>query len=78
MRGLCRQGLFAGKNLTKRGVTNGFVNAPCVEKQREGLKKVESKMMTVKEVAQYLRLAEITIYGLAESKDLPESKVGRK
>jgi len=34
--------------------------------------------MSVKEVAAYLRLAEITIYRLAEKKDLPGYRAGRK
>ena len=34
--------------------------------------------MTVKEVSQYLRLAEITIYRLVEKKDLPGYKAGRQ
>ncbi len=37
-----------------------------------------NQFMTVKETAEYLRLAEITIYRLAESKDLPGFKAGRK
>jgi len=37
----------------------------------------EFQYMTVKEVARYLRLAEITIYRLAEKKDLPGYKAGR-
>ena len=34
--------------------------------------------MTVREVAEYLRLAEITIYRLAEAHDLPGFKAGRQ
>ena len=37
-----------------------------------------SQFMTVKEVAEYLRLAPITIYRLAEKKDLPGMKAGSK
>lgn len=36
----------------------------------------ETGFMTVKEVAEYLRLAEITIYRLTEKKDLPGFKAG--
>ncbi len=39
---------------------------------------MENQLMTVPEVAKYLRLAEITIYRLAESRDLPGFKAGRK
>jgi excisionase family DNA binding protein len=43
----------------------------------EGNEMNEFQYMTVKEVARYLRLAEITIYRLAEKKDLPGYKAGR-
>ena len=36
------------------------------------------QLMKVPEVAEYLRLAEITVYRLAESKDLPGFKAGRQ
>ena len=39
---------------------------------------METGFMTVREVGEYLRLAEITIYRLAESKDLPGFKAGRQ
>lgn len=38
----------------------------------------ESAFMTVTEVSEYLRLAKITIYRLAEAKDLPGFKAGAK
>ena len=38
----------------------------------------ETAFMTLKEVAEYLRLAEITIYRLTERKDLPGFKAGGK
>ncbi len=70
----------------------GSANVPCA-RRRGGTKAMEQRnqisqrqlrehkdhlFMTVKEVAEYLRLAEITIYRLAESKDLPGSKAGRQ
>jgi excisionase family DNA binding protein len=38
----------------------------------------EQAFMTVPEVAEYLRLAMITVYRLAEKKDLPAFKAGGK
>ena len=38
---------------------------------------VESEIMTVQEVAQYLRLAEATVYKLAQAGEIPGMKVGR-
>jgi len=38
---------------------------------------VESEIMTTSEVAEYLRLAEATIYKLAQAGDIPAVKVGR-
>jgi excisionase family DNA binding protein len=43
----------------------------------EETKTVESEIMTTSEVAQYLRLAEATIYKLAQSGEIPAVKVGR-
>ncbi len=37
----------------------------------------ESEIMTVQEVAQYLRLAEATVYKLAQAGEIPAVKVGR-
>jgi excisionase family DNA binding protein len=37
---------------------------------------MEAQLMTVSEVAQYLRVAPITVYRLAEKKDLPGVKAG--
>ncbi|HET91341.1 MAG TPA: DNA-binding protein [Chloroflexi bacterium] len=37
----------------------------------------EPEIMTTQEVAEYLRLAEATIYKLAQSGELPAVKVGR-
>jgi excisionase family DNA binding protein len=39
---------------------------------------LQTQFMTVEEVAKYLRLAPITIYRLAEKKDLPGHKAGLK
>ena len=39
---------------------------------------METQFMTVPEVAQYLRVALITVYRLAEKKDLPGFKAGSK
>jgi len=39
-------------------------------------KRMETQFMTVPEVAQYLRVAPITVYRLAEKKDLPGGKAG--
>jgi excisionase family DNA binding protein len=36
-----------------------------------------SEIMTVQEVAEYLRLAEATVYKLAQSGEIPALKVGR-
>lgn len=36
----------------------------------------KDRFMTVKEVAAYLRIATITVYRLAEAKDLPGVKAG--
>ena len=38
---------------------------------------VESEILTTQEVAQYLRLAEATIYKLAQAGEIPAVKVGR-
>ena len=43
----------------------------------ERVKPVVSEIMTTQEVAQYLRLAEATIYKLAQSGEIPAVKVGR-
>ena len=37
----------------------------------------ENEIMTVQEVAQYLRLAEATVYKLAQAGEIPAVKVGR-
>jgi len=37
----------------------------------------KSEIMTTEEVAQYLRLAEATIYKLAQAGEIPAVKVGR-
>ena len=39
---------------------------------------METNFMTVKEVAQYLRLSKITVYRMVESKDLPGRKHGKQ
>lgn len=39
---------------------------------------METTFLTVKEVATYLRLSEITVYRLAESKNLPGRKHGKQ
>ncbi len=39
---------------------------------------MENQLMSVKELAQYLKLAEITVYRLAEAKDLPGLKAGKQ
>ena len=39
--------------------------------------KAEIEIMTVQELAQYLRLAEATIYRLAQAGEIPAVKVGR-
>lgn len=36
------------------------------------------EFMTVKEVAQYLRLSEVTVYRMAKAKDLPGRKHGKQ
>lgn len=36
-----------------------------------------SEIMTTEEVAQYFRLAEATVYKLAQSGEIPAAKVGR-
>lgn len=41
------------------------------------MEKTESEIMTTQEVAEYLRLAEATIYKLAQSGEIPAVKVGR-
>ena len=41
------------------------------------MEKTESEIMTTQEVADYLRLAEATIYKLAQSGEIPAVKVGR-
>jgi len=41
------------------------------------MEKAEMEVMTVQEVAQYLRLAEATIYRLAQAGEIPGVKVGR-
>jgi len=38
---------------------------------------IEDQVMTAQEVAQYLRLAEATIYRLAQTGEIPAVKVGR-
>jgi excisionase family DNA binding protein len=43
----------------------------------EGAKSVESEIMTAREVAEYLRLAEATVYRLAQVGNIPAVKVGR-
>ena len=49
-----------------------------INERRESAAMENQPFMTVKEVAEYLRLAEITVYRLAEAKDLPGVKAGRK
>ena len=39
---------------------------------------MDSQFMTVREVARFLRLSEITVYRLAESKNLPGRKHGKQ
>ena len=39
--------------------------------------KTEVEIMTVQEVAEYLRLAQATIYKLAQAGEIPAVKVGR-
>ncbi len=39
---------------------------------------METTFLTVKEIAKYLRLSEITVYRLTENKDLPGFKAGRQ
>ncbi len=39
---------------------------------------MESGFMDVTEIASYLKLSKITIYRLAEAKDLPGVKAGKK
>jgi excisionase family DNA binding protein len=39
---------------------------------------METNFLTVREVAEYLRLATITIYRLVEKRDLPGFKAGGK
>lgn len=43
----------------------------------ENSQALEDQIMTAREVAQYLRLAEATIYKLARSREIPAAKVGR-
>ncbi len=43
----------------------------------EKTERVEVEIMTTSEVAQYLRLAEATIYRLAQAGEIPAMKVGR-
>ena len=43
----------------------------------ERTKLAETEIMTTSEVAQYLRLAEATIYKLAQAGEIPAVKVGR-
>jgi excisionase family DNA binding protein len=38
---------------------------------------LEKEIMTAQEVAEYLRLAEATVYKLAQAGDIPAVKVGR-
>ena len=42
-----------------------------------GMEVMENTIMTAQELAQYLRLAEATIYKLAQEKKIPAVKVGR-
>jgi excisionase family DNA binding protein len=39
---------------------------------------MDTSFLTLKETARYLRISEITAYRLAEKKDLPGRKHGRK
>lgn len=41
------------------------------------MEEVRSEIMTTEEVAQYLRLAEATIYKLAQAGEIPAVKMGR-
>ena len=41
------------------------------------MEKTEVEIMTVQEVAEYLRLAQATIYKLAQAGEIPAVKVGR-
>ena len=50
----------------------------CVLGEPERFRMSENEFMTVREVVAYLRLARITVYRLAESKDLPGFKAGRQ
>jgi excisionase family DNA binding protein len=43
----------------------------------EVTEKTGSEIMTTQEVAEYLRLAEATVYRLAQSGEIPAVKVGR-
>jgi len=56
-----------------RGERTGGVEMGEVEKTE----RVEVEIMTTSEVAQYLRLAEATIYRLAQAGEIPAMKVGR-
>lgn len=38
---------------------------------------IEKEMMTAEEVARYLRLAEATVYKLAQAGRIPAAKIGR-
>ena len=41
------------------------------------MERMEREIMTTEEVARYLRLAEATVYKLAQAGDIPAVKVGR-
>ena len=43
----------------------------------EGVEPVKNEIMTAKEVAEYLRLTEATIYKLAQAGEVPALKLGR-
>ncbi len=43
----------------------------------EGVNPIKNEIMTAKEVAEYLRLTEATIYKLAQAGEIPALKLGR-
>jgi excisionase family DNA binding protein len=63
--------------MRKEGIP-GSVNALSVRRKGGILKSMETNFMTVREVAQFLRISEITVYRLAEAKTLPGRKHGKQ
>jgi excisionase family DNA binding protein len=53
-------------------------NGACLCADREGgIEKMEAQLMTVREVAKYLRLKPLTIYRMAKANRIPYRKTNR-